>query len=322
MEQSKSKEKLAKLGSYFSGLLPKGHFLDAGLSLEWKDENGEVREFHGGTKLIFGFAGVFLVCLMGLAVCGGLLVRAWDEQLELANYRADYGVYTERMAKLMDNNEKLQKELGQVVQLEDAVRKKLAQDGVKIGEETVDQKSKELDNGGQGGSTTADQLSVLEVQDEINRKRLGYKKENLTNMLLALSYSGDGTYGWPLSGGEISSFYGMRADPFGKGSDYHPGIDIAADYGTPVRASATGVVQEAQWNGGYGRFVSIDHGNGMLTCYGHMSAIAVTPGQHVKRGDVIGYVGSSGYSTGPHLHFEMRQNGNTVNPLNYARPVR
>ena len=315
------KKELTKKFKGLKGLLPSGHLVGTGFSFQWKDADGQIQEFHAGPKLLMGFCGAFLASLMGLAVCAGLLFKAWDEQSELANYRADYGVYTERLAKLMDDNEKLQRELAQVVQVENAVREKLSKDGVKIGEQAVDKKSKELDKGGQGGSTTADQLTVLEVQDEINWKKLAYKKENLTNMLLALSNTGDGTYGWPVSGGEISSFFGLRADPFGGGSDYHPGIDIAVDYGTPIKASSTGTVEEAQWNGGYGRFVSIDHGNGITTCYGHMSAIAVQPGQTVRRGDVIGYAGSSGYSTGPHVHFEVRQNGSPVNPLNFARPV-
>lgn len=318
MDTKQIGEKLKNL----KGLLPGGHLVGAGLSFQWKDDDGHIQELHAGPKTLIAFCGAFLASLMGLAVCAGLLVKAWDEQTELANYRADYAVYTERLAKLMDDNEKLQKELAQVVQVENAVRQKLAKDGVKIGGNGVDKKSQELDKGGQGGSTTADQLQVLEVQDEINWKKLAYKKENLSNMLLALSDTGDGTYGWPVSGGEISSFFGLRADPFGgSGSDYHPGIDIAVDYGTPIRAAAAGTVQDAQWNGGYGRFVSIDHGNGITTCYGHMSAIAVQPGQTVHRGDVIGYVGSSGYSTGPHVHFEVRQNGSPVNPLNFARPV-
>ena len=299
------KKELTKKFKGLKGLLPSGHLVGTGFSFQWKDADGQIQEFHAGPKLLMGFCGAFLASLMGLAVCAGLLFKAWDEQTELANYRADYGVYTERLGKLMDDNEKLQR-----VQVENAVREKLSKDGVKIGEQAVDKKSKELDKGGQGGSTTADQLTVLEVQDEINWKKLAYKKENLTNMLLALSNTG-----------EISSFFGLRADPFGGGSDYHPGIDIAVDYGTPIKASSTGTVEEAQWNGGYGRFVSIDHGNGITTCYGHMSAIAVQPGQTVRRGDVIGYAGSSGYSTGPHVHFEVRQNGSPVNPLNFARPV-
>ena len=288
----------------------------------WQDRQGKRHQLSVGPKLVTLAALSTAFCAVALAVCAGLLSRAWAEQEELQHYRADYGVYTERLAKLMDNNEKLQRELSQVAKLEAAVREKLKADGVKIGEESVDQKSQELDQGGKGGPSTDDQLQVLEVQDEINWKRLAYKKENITNMLLALSSTGDGTYGWPLDGGEISSFYGLRADPFGGGSEYHSGLDIAADFGAPVKAAAAGTVTAAGLNGGYGRFISIDHGSGMSTAYGHMSALAVTVGQQVSRGQVIGYVGSSGYSTGPHLHFEVRENGQTENPLQFAVPPR
>ena len=151
-------------------------------------------------------------------------------------------------------------------------------------------------------------------------KRLAYKKENLFNMLNELNNVGDGSYIWPLDGGEISSYFGYRVNPFGGGGDYHPGLDIAENYGTPIKASNSGVVEMADWNGGYGRYVRINHGGGLETAYGHMSAIVAQVGQVVKKGDVIGYVGNSGASTGPHVHFEVLQNGEQVNPLDYAVP--
>jgi murein DD-endopeptidase MepM/ murein hydrolase activator NlpD len=314
------KEKIKNRLSAVKESLPEMRPMHAKIS--WKDGDGKDKELSLGPRAVGAFLGVFAVCVMALAVCSGLLVRAYEEQQELQNYRADYGIYTERLAKLMDNNEKLQRELSQVSKLEALVRDKLKKEGVAVSEQNVDAESQRLDQDGKGGPSTADALTVLEVQDEINWKKLAYKKENLSNMLLALSSSGDGTYAWPLDGGEISSFYGLRADPFGGGAENHAGVDIAAEFGTPVKASATGVVQQAAWNGGYGRFVSIDHGDGMTTCYGHMSAIAVAPGQRVTRGQVIGYVGSSGYSTGPHLHFEMREGGSTVNPLQFTAPTR
>ena len=102
------------------------------------------------------------------------------------------------------------------------------------------------------------------------------------------------------------------------GSDFHPGIDIANDMGTPIVATADGVVTTAGWNdGGYGNMVDIDHGNGMSTLYGHNSELAVSAGQTVSKGQVIAYAGSTGNSTGPHVHFEVRVNGDPVNPLNY-----
>ena len=92
-------------------------------------------------------------------------------------------------------------------------------------------------------------------------------------------------------------------------------VDIAVEFGEPVYASAMGTIEVAGWNGGYGRYVRIDHGNGYETAYGHMSGIAVAPGQSVRKGEIIGFVGSSGYSTGPHVHFEVFVDGQNVDPM-------
>ena len=118
---------------------------------------------------------------------------------------------------------------------------------------------------------------------------------------------------WPAKG-VVSSPYGLRWG----GSDFHPGIDIANDMGTPIRATADGVVSIAGWNsGGYGNMVDIDHGNGVMTRYGHASYVVVSAGQQVKRGQIIAYMGSTGFSTGPHVHYEVRINGQAVDPSGY-----
>jgi murein DD-endopeptidase MepM/ murein hydrolase activator NlpD len=104
--------------------------------------------------------------------------------------------------------------------------------------------------------------------------------------------------------------------PYG-GPGGHPGIDLHASYGDPIHACRAGTIVSAGWMGGYGNATVIDHGGGMATLYGHQSQIVVSEGQHVNAGDVIGYVGSTGFSTGPHLHFEVRINGNTVDPAPY-----
>ncbi|MGA2412528.1 MAG: M23 family metallopeptidase, partial [Candidatus Binataceae bacterium] len=106
---------------------------------------------------------------------------------------------------------------------------------------------------------------------------------------------------WPIEGPVTSSF-GEREDPFNGEGAFHSGIDISAPDGTPVRATADGEVSDANMGAGYGREVVLNHGHDVLTVYGHLSAVAVLPGQHVKQGQVIGYVGQSGRSTGPHLH--------------------
>jgi len=121
---------------------------------------------------------------------------------------------------------------------------------------------------------------------------------------------------WPTSG-EVTSGFGWRNSPMGGGGELHPGIDIANSMGAPVVAAADGVVVQSGAAGGYGNMVQIDHGNGISTIYGHNSRIIVSAGQSVRKGQVVSYVGSTGKSTGPHLHYEVRVNGNAVNPIGF-----
>lgn len=123
---------------------------------------------------------------------------------------------------------------------------------------------------------------------------------------------------WPIAG-RISSGFGERSDPITGQPEFHTGIDIDAPYGTPVHAAANGVVVYAAVESGYGREVTIDHGFGISTLYAHLSGFAVVPGQHVIRGQVIGYLGTSGLTTGPNLHYEVRINNVPVNPYKYLR---
>jgi len=119
---------------------------------------------------------------------------------------------------------------------------------------------------------------------------------------------------WPVPGW-LSSPYGNRRDPFTGGADFHPGLDISADYGQPVKATADGTILVAERSGSYGNLVEIDHGYGIVTRYGHLSRFGAVAGQQVHRGDVIGYVGSTGRSTSAHLHYEILLNGKLTNPL-------
>jgi murein DD-endopeptidase MepM/ murein hydrolase activator NlpD len=119
---------------------------------------------------------------------------------------------------------------------------------------------------------------------------------------------------------EFTSGFGVRSDPFERGAAFHPGIDLAGQYGTPIYATADGTVLRAGWNsGGYGNLVEIDHGRGISTRYGHMSAILVQAGEHVTRGEQIGRMGSTGRSTGNHLHYEVRIDGRAVNPIPFMK---
>jgi len=124
--------------------------------------------------------------------------------------------------------------------------------------------------------------------------------------------------GWPVRGW-ISSGFGPRSSPFSGSESFHAGIDIANDFGSPVRATADGVVAFSGWEGGYGKLVVLDHGNGLRTLYGHNSALKVSVGQKIRRGTVLSLMGSTGESTGPHCHYEVRLHGTPVNPVKYLQ---
>ncbi|HEX7853128.1 MAG TPA: M23 family metallopeptidase [Sphingobium sp.] len=121
----------------------------------------------------------------------------------------------------------------------------------------------------------------------------------------------------PVDDIKLTSNFGVRSDPFNGSHRMHQGVDIPGALGTPVYATADGVVSRAQWAGGYGNLVEINHGNGLQTRYGHMSKLIAQPNQRVVRGQLIGLMGSTGRSTGSHLHYEVRIAGAAVNPVPY-----
>jgi len=147
-------------------------------------------------------------------------------------------------------------------------------------------------------------LGSLEGHLSIVRRNVE-KRESLMNATPSI---------WPVHGW-LTAGYGMRADPFNGERDFHPGLDISADKGTPIVAAAAGTVELAAPSGDYGNLVVVDHGYGIVTRYGHLSKFAVWHGRNVKRGDILGYVGSTGRATGPHLHYEVLANGKLINPL-------
>jgi murein DD-endopeptidase MepM/ murein hydrolase activator NlpD len=181
-------------------------------------------------------------------------------------------------------------------------------------------------------ASLAEQQTELTAQkSELDEKRSQLKKEEealkaeadqLTQEILSMidtssTYVG-GTFVWPCpSSTYITSSFGNRLHPILKSWIYHTGVDIGASSGKNILAAASGTVIMAGWYGGYGNCVMIDHGGGIVTLYGHASALNVSKGQTVSQGQVIAYVGSTGRSTGPHLHFEVRVNGQYVNPMSY-----
>jgi murein DD-endopeptidase MepM/ murein hydrolase activator NlpD len=123
----------------------------------------------------------------------------------------------------------------------------------------------------------------------------------------------------PVDGVRLTSDFGMRWHPVTGGRRAHKGVDLAGPIGTPVHATADGVVSRADWFSGYGLYVALEHGGDIESRYGHMSRLNVAAGQQVRKGDIIGFVGSTGRSTGPHLHYEVRIAGQAVNPIPYMQ---
>lgn len=150
--------------------------------------------------------------------------------------------------------------------------------------------------------------------------QLPHKTENMTELLLDIEEKNRRMLatpsGWPTRG-RITSPFGYRRNPINGRMHHHTGIDIANSTGTPIYATANGKVSVASYRGGYGNLIIIEHGYGYSTYYAHLSRISVRPFQQVSRGQLIGYMGSTGQSTGPHLHYEVRVRGTPVNPRNY-----
>ena len=163
-----------------------------------------------------------------------------------------------------------------------------------------------------------------ERQSQSEYERLLAISENITAMLRNMesgggSSSGSGGTGrfiWPCRG-EITSYFGWRTHPIFGTTKYHSGMDIAVDYGTSILAADSGTVIYSGWLGGYGYAVMIDHGSGLVTLYAHNQSLNVYEGQYVTKGTCIAYAGSTGYSTGPHCHCEVRLHGEVTEPLNY-----
>jgi murein DD-endopeptidase MepM/ murein hydrolase activator NlpD len=161
---------------------------------------------------------------------------------------------------------------------------------------------------------TAEQAydEIMAASRQVEQMILAYTSSNSDDY----SGSGSGQFIWPISG-PITSPFGWRIHPIYGTRIFHSGIDIGGDYGMPIHAAAAGTVIYAGWISGYGNAVIISHGGDLQTLYGHNQSLNVSEGQYVSQGQVIAYCGSTGNSTGPHCHFEVRKNGEPVNPLNY-----
>lgn len=257
---------------------------------------------------------------------GYRLYQFRSEQQAFAEYQQHKAEEQAALQKMLNDNEKMLRDMAELSNLEKKLRRTLIHDvdNSKIGSNT-DSEAEEPSSArylGQGGAK--DNMSVQDIKavllaQNTNISQMILDRKNSVSELLHQIEGQSGTMStfpdmWPVKGGTISSAYGSRVGPIEGGYEWHQGIDIAVDFGEPVYASAAGKVEQAGWNGGYGRYVKIAHGNGYESAYGHMSSLAVEAGQQVSKGEIIGFVGSSGYSTGPHVHYEVFVDGSPVDP--------
>lgn len=247
-----------------------------------------------------------------------------NEAAQIERLQEVNSIQQEQLLQLSKKANTMQNELNELGQVEQELRQLVGAEGG-VPTDTPEGNGGDGTHDGQGGPINSE-LKIEHVSAALDdlEKRVAARKESIAQLretmrqqqeLIAYQESINASTPsiWPTSG-DVSSPYGLRWG----GSDYHPGIDIANDSGTPIVATADGVVTDAGWNsGGYGNMVDIDHGNGYVTRYAHAQSVVVSAGQSVKRGQVIAYMGSTGYSTGPHLHYEVRVNGKVVNPVGY-----
>ncbi len=269
------------------------------------------------------------LCLAGLLILVYSYRNALNDAKEVQALRQINQAQQDEINAFAYETQKLIEQMGQIEMLAELVAEKL---GISLDEEEVEE-DKDASSMGKGGGELrlyASRSSEARVLDravaniEMLQNLIPEKAESMELLevevdkfvrRLAATPSI-----WPTSGGRLTSGFGMRRSPFNRAiTQFHSGIDIAGAHGSPIYATADGTVSFAGYRGGYGNMVLINHGYGFETCYAHLSRFAVSSGQWVKRGQVIGYMGRTGRATGTHLHYEVRVNGVAVNPMNYIR---
>ncbi len=295
-----------------------------------RDEDGRVRKIPLPLHYVYGFVAAALVGAFTIVGLAGSYSRML--------------LKTESFNEVRQDRETLRKNYKQMAQIAHDRDVQVASLGALASEVTAlyglrQNKMISGSHGARSSAATAPTPPSLALTDDVNQQNVKLSIDQfyvlraqamsgrVTRALqggLSPSFVGDWTQLadapslWPLEG-RVASSFGEREDPLNGEGAFHPGIDIDAPYGTPVRAAGDGEVTGASTGSGYGREVVLDHGHDIRTVYAHLSAVAVLPGQHVTRGQIIGYVGQSGRATGPHLHYEVRVHNVPVNPHKYLR---
>ena len=266
--------------------------------------HGRLQRVHIPYKFVYSAAAGIVVLLMVLfGVAGSYARMVW----KVANYNSlqrEAQLLRQRYDNLQKKVKQTNEQLASLQMLADevttayGVRKTLAGSPDLISEAPLVPSMRE----------TLEEYNYLRTTNLASRGRNIFTRANL-NVLPA---------SWPITG-RLMGGYGQRSDPFSGEGAMHTGIDISAPSGTPVKATADGVVIHSNWNGGYGRCVIVDHGNGYQTWYAHLSRMDVMEGQVIRQGEIVGRVGTTGRATGPHLHYEVRIHSTPVNPYRFMQ---
>lgn len=261
---------------------------------------------------------LLLAAIMLVANYGQKINIASSEKAELETLRQINVAQKNQIEELSGKTAVLQEDMNRLNQLESDIRKLITSE-----DDSQTSRSSNRPNmgfNGQGGPVSKPQLEQIASMLQNIQSDLKTKEETLTSLRDTLQErkvrQACTPSIWPANG-DVTSRFGWRNAPLGSGSDFHPGIDIANNIGTPISAAADGRVVYSGWYSGYGKLVQIDHGNGIETLYGHCSELIVHEGQTIHKGELIAYMGSTGWSTGSHVHYEVRANGSAVNPASF-----
>ena len=250
-----------------------------------------------------------------------VIYTGWTDRDALKEYYAAKEMQDKRIEDLQTMTDNVQKQLAELQKLKKDVLREMK----KAGMETPKLSDEDDKKSGQGGpifgfgDNMSTRIAILEEQNSNLAFNIEVDRQDVNKLYKAIrqdNYKKEVTPDiWPVDNGWISSDFGRRQNPVtGEWGDFHPGLDIAAPYGEPVYAGASGRVTHAGWYSGYGKYIEIEHDYGYSTAYGHLSTIAVNVNAYVVKGQFIGRVGSTGFSTGPHLHYEVILWGEQINP--------
>jgi murein DD-endopeptidase MepM/ murein hydrolase activator NlpD len=272
--------------------------------------HGRIRRFHVDQKIIFAVLGLALLgCFTLFGMVSSYIRMAWKVS-QYNQLRAQTDVLRTRYQNLLNETRQTSDQMARLQLLASEVSMSY---GIKRNAGGDEARAPQFSEANLRDKTLAPTYTEsLNEYDLLKSAKLNVFASSFTRRFLVNTTPSL----WPVVG-RLLSGYGKRDDPFAGEQIFHTGVDISAAMGTPVRVTADGIVVSAEWFGGYGKLIIVDHGHGMRTYYAHLSRMDVLPGQEVRLGQIIAATGATGRVTAPHLHYEVRIGGNAVNPHTY-----